>query len=37
MTYLLSQESHAMKQNPVENFGGPEAKISMHAGTRNAL
>jgi hypothetical protein len=26
-----------MKQNPVENFGAPEAIISMQASTKNAV
>jgi hypothetical protein len=37
MTYLLSQELHALKQYPVENFGAPEAKLSMHASTKNGI
>jgi hypothetical protein len=37
MAYVLSQELHAKKQNPVENFGEPEAIISMHASTKNAV
>jgi len=36
MTYLLSQELHVLKQYPVENFGAPEVKSSMHASTKNA-
>jgi hypothetical protein len=36
MAYVLSQELHALKRNPVENFGGSEAIISMHASTKNA-
>jgi hypothetical protein len=34
MPYLLSQELHALKQNPVENFGAPEAINSMHASAK---
>ena len=37
MTYLLSQELNALKQNPVENFGAPGAIISMHADTKHYL
>jgi hypothetical protein len=37
MAYVVSQELHAMKQNPVENFGAPEAIISMHASAKNAI
>jgi hypothetical protein len=37
MAYLLSQEADAMKQHSVENFGAPEAIISMHASTNNAI
>jgi hypothetical protein len=37
MSYVLSQESHALKQYPVENFGAPEAKLSMHASTKNGI
>jgi hypothetical protein len=37
MTYLLSQDVEALKQNPVENFGAREAVISMHASTNNAI
>jgi hypothetical protein len=37
MNYLLSQEQHALNQNPVENFGAPEVKILMAADTKNAF
>jgi hypothetical protein len=37
MAYVLSQELHVLKQNPVENFGTPEAIISMRASTKNAI
>jgi len=37
MPYLLSQESDATKQNPVENFGAPEAIISIRASTKNEM
>jgi hypothetical protein len=37
MTYLLSQELHALKQNPVEDFGAPGGIISMHADTKQYL
>src|SRR6267378_5637415 len=37
MANVLSQELYAKKQNPVENFGAPEAIISMHASTKNAI
>jgi len=35
--YVLSQEIDALKQNHVENFGAPEAIISMHVGTKNGI
>src|SRR6266550_1603057 len=34
MPNLLSQELHALKRTPVENFGAPEAIISMHDSTK---
>jgi len=37
MAYLVSHEADALKQDPVENFGAPEAKISMHAGTNDTI
>jgi len=37
VNYLLSQEQHALNQNPVENFGAPEVKILMAADTKNAF
>src|SRR5206468_8920357 len=35
--YFLSQELPVLKQNPVENFGPPEAINSMHASTKNGF
>jgi len=37
MTYVLSQELHALKQNSAENFGAPEEIIPIHASTKNAI
>jgi hypothetical protein len=37
MSYLLSHEADALKQDPVENFGASEAKFSMHASIKNAI
>jgi hypothetical protein len=37
MAYVLSQELHAMKQNPVENFSPSEAILSTQASTKNAI
>jgi hypothetical protein len=37
ITYLLSQEANALKQDLVENFGAREAIISVHASTNNTI
>jgi hypothetical protein len=37
MAYVVSHEIHALKQNPVENFGALEAIISMCASTKNGM